>query len=270
MIIVANSPLNIEDISSEFSADSIENQILETMNSSNERYSYTNLNQLKFELGLRKNIVRSAVALSESGFNFAGFADSKVNPTYWNRDSIGGFRLKSGVTPSDAINDIYTNGNKYATECATAIMIIYYKALIDSYGEEIFNQVFNKIYLMDWNGEEPLLRDATTPKPVGDILLGDRVYFNNPDFNPQTPEWRGENAIVLPDSLYYGHGIGVHNADTIIAELNRQRKPNATQSAYLPKSAGRPDFKKLEKVYQNPPTMTRLVWSSFPTPIAEV
>ena len=45
------------------------------------------------------------------------------------------------------------------------------------------------------------------------IIPGDVVYFNNPDFDPLTPQWRGENAVVLEDGTYFGHGIGIATAE---------------------------------------------------------
>jgi protein-glutamine gamma-glutamyltransferase len=74
---------------------------------------------------------------------------------------------------------------------------------------------------------------------------GDILYFNNSDFNPDKPEWRGENVVKFDENLYYGHGIGITNAEEIIAILNKIRKPNSTRSAYLLEQASYPDFKYL-------------------------
>lgn len=269
MITVSNASFDISKIINEYPEESIESQLLNKMSVSSENYEYDNLNQLKFELNLRKEIIYSAVDLNNSGLSFSGFNDSKCNPEFWNRTNNGGFSLIENVNPDAAINDIFANGDKYATECATAIMIIYYKALLNVYGGKIFNNTFSKIYLMDWNITEPLLEEAGAPKAEKDILLGDRGYFNNPDFNPKTPEWQGENVIVLPDSLYYGHGIGITTADAIIQALNSERKEDAARSAYLLDSVGRPDFKKLSDVYYKAASRPApLVWKPFPAPIA--
>ena len=56
-----------------------------------------------------------------------------------------------------------------------------------------------------------------------DYLPGDCRYFNNPDVDPLTPEWQGENAIDLSGGMYYGHGIGIKTADKIIEILNHNR-----------------------------------------------
>ena len=70
--------------------------------------------------------MNAAHALNKSGMGFDVFHKSKCNEDYWFRTDNGGFRLKSGIKGSDAINDIYQNGRKYKTECATAMVIVIY------------------------------------------------------------------------------------------------------------------------------------------------
>lgn len=257
MITISGSAFDISSISGEYPENSVERQLLNKLSASSETYRYDSLNQLKFELDLRKEIVGAAIALNSSGLSFSVFHDSFCNPEYWDRAANGGFSLKEGVKPSEAISDIFENGGEYGTECATAMMIVYYKALLGVYGEELFNKLFPKIYLMDWDVTEPLLKEVGIPRKAADILLGDRGYFANPDVNPATPQWQGENVIVLPDSMYYGHGIGVRTAEEIIRALNANRKKNASQSAYLLDTVSRPDFKKLAGVTQSQSASTQ-------------
>jgi protein-glutamine gamma-glutamyltransferase len=248
MIRISGRPFDISEMIGEYPAGSIERQLLNTMSESSGTYQYDNLDQLKFELRLRKEIVNASAALNRSSFSFAVFRRSRCNPKYWDRTANGGFRLKDGVEPSAAIKDILVNGREYATECATAMMIVYYIALLNVFSEGLFNKTFPRIYLMNWHSLDPLLREAGTPVRVTDILIGDRGYFNNPDVAPETPELQGENVIVLPDELYYGHGIGITTAREIIQILNRNRRQGATRSAYFMDVAARPDFKKLADV----------------------
>ncbi|MCI2256567.1 protein-glutamine gamma-glutamyltransferase [Domibacillus sp. PGB-M46] len=221
---------------------SIESIILRRMNNDTAVYSYSFIGELSFELQLRKNIIISARAMNKSGVRFAVFADSRCNPQYWKLTSTGGFLLKHGVKSSDAIEDIYINSSQYAFECATAMVIIYYHALLNTIGESLFNRLFQTIYLYSWHADPDL---GIKPLYKSRFLPGDIVYFRNPDFNPQTPQWRGENAVVLEDDMYFGHGLGIKTAERMIHALNQRRIPGADQSAYLTNVVVRPSFKHL-------------------------
>ena len=265
MVIVSGQPLDISTLDQEYPEKSFEKLLLSELSESTEKYLYSSLDQLKFELQLRKEIVNAAKALSNSKFSFAVFHKSECNPEFWERTFNGGFKLKKDVKPSDAINDIFTNGDQYATECATAMIIVYYKALLTIFQEELFNKEFSDIYLMNWHSIDPLLRDVGIPKKVTDILPGDRGYFSNPDVNPKTPEWQGENVIVLPDDRYYGHGIGITTADKIINALNDNRKKDATESAQFLDTVSRPNFKKIFDVYHSASAQTAFLdWEGYP------
>jgi protein-glutamine gamma-glutamyltransferase len=75
---------------------------------------------------------------------------------------------------------------------------------------------------------------------------GDVVYFKNPDHDPDKPEWQGENAVLLGNNSYYGHGLGIKGAEGMIASLNRERVPGSRISAYLTDEALHPDFAYLQ------------------------
>lgn len=248
MILINQSPLNISNIIKKYPKNSIEHKVLITLDKSETQYNFNSLEELQFELNLRKAIVDSSIKLYRSYFGFAVFRKTKCNEKYWKRTNNGGFLLKSNVNSSDAINDIYENSQLYATECATAMVIVYYKALLDVYGKSKFDSIFTKIYLMNWHYIDRRLRDIGYMRPVNDYLPGDRRYFKNPDVDPKTPEWQGENVIDLSEGLYYGHGIGVHDAQTIINTLNETRKRGSRKSAYLMDTVGLPDFKSLFKL----------------------
>lgn len=249
MILLYNKPLDIDEMMSEYPEGSIERLVLWQMYEGKGKYRYESLDQLRFELLLRREIVQASRDLNKSKFAFAVFHKSRANDKYWDRTENGGFKLKEGVQPSDAIRDIFVSGRQYATECATAMVIVYYKALLEVFGESLFNTLFPEIYLMDWYLRDPLLKEVGIPRQVSDILIGDRGYFANPDVSPKTPELQGENVIVLPKDLFYGHGIGITTADNIINALNANRKRDATRSAYFMEEVSRPDFKRLAEVY---------------------
>lgn len=262
MIQVAGHPFDGSRIQGDYSPGSVQRQVLDAMEQSTAVYRFGSADELRFELSMRKETVDAALAQNRSGLRFATFHESKCNPAYWERTANGGFQLKQGAVPSEAITDIFTNGRAYATECATAMVIIIYKAVLAVYGDALFNKTFPSIYLMDWTIRQPLLAEIGTPKKVPELLLGDRAYFMNEQVNPETSWWRGENVIVMPGDLYYGHGVGIQTAETIIYHLNRNRKKDATVSAYLMDKAARPNYQRLFSVQQR--TESRqgpLVWS---------
>ncbi|MFF2879078.1 protein-glutamine gamma-glutamyltransferase [Gottfriedia sp. NPDC057991] len=199
----------------------------------------------EFESRLRNNITLSARAMFQSRLRFAVFTRSQCNPMYWQLMRTGAFQLRPGVKPSDAINDIYFNSSFYAFECATAMVIIYYHAVLNLIGENLFNQIFQNIYLYGWHADPDL---GISAQYSDRILPGDIVYFNNPEFNPLTPEWRGENAVVLGDGTFFGHGLGIMTAEQMIFSLNKMRWPGAYRSAYLTNSVTRPNFKHLAEL----------------------
>ncbi len=228
----------------------VQKNIYDILSRSNEVYNYESIGQLKFELNLRKSIIEAAKELDHSRLSFKVFRKSKCNNDFWHRTEEGGFKLESGVKPSDAIKDIYLHGSQYGTECSTAMVIVYYKALVDILPEELFNSLFPDIYLMNWQHLDSDLGIVDHIR-VTDYLPGDGRYFKNPDVDPITPEWQGENVFDLGNGLYYGHGLGILDADRIINALNERRLPDSTTTAYLLDSAKRPGFKRLADKYTN-------------------
>ena len=249
MIIITNNVFKVDTIITKYTPNDIEKDIITKMDLSKEHYEYNSLNQLLFELKLRNNIVIAAKNLNESDMSFKTFRKSICNSDYWIRTDEGGFILKKGVRPSAAIEDISINSSKYGTECATAMIIIYYQSLLNLFTDKFFNQLFPKIHLMNWHYIDNMLEDAGYLEKQSDYFPGDRRYFNNPDVNPVEPEWQGENVIELGKGVYFGHGIGIGNDDEIISELNKFRIKGAKTSAYLLDSAARLDFKSLSDIY---------------------
>lgn len=225
-------------------ADDIENKILLEIQKDPNFYYYRSLNELKFEITLRKNIISSAVAMNQSPVSFEVFSTSRCNPKYWTLTRAGGFSLKFDVLPADAIEDIYINGNLYGFECATAIMIIYYHAVLKSIDQYLFNRLFQNLYLYSWHADSDL---GIHSKNMDHILPGDVIYFNNPDFDPKASWLRGENAVVLDDGTFFAHGIGIQSGKEIIDILNENRKPGSKTSAYQTTHVTRPSFNYLSQ-----------------------
>ncbi|WP_421382831.1 protein-glutamine gamma-glutamyltransferase [Bacillus salacetis] len=209
---------------------SIEKKIAVKMVDAKVVYSYPANKDFLFELKYRKNMIESAKQMSGGKAVFTTFVYAACNPAYWDLTSAGGFRLKDGVNPSDAIRDIFTNSTLYAFECATACVIIYYHAVLNSIGAADFNALFQDIYLYSWHTDQ----DLGIHTFYGDhVLPGDVVYFNNPDYSPDSPWYRGVNAVAMGDGQYFGHGLGVMSDTEILEFLNKMRKDGSDQSAYL-------------------------------------
>jgi protein-glutamine gamma-glutamyltransferase len=225
--------------SSLWSSHSKNREIIKAMQQDPNIHYYQSIHELAFELTLRNNIISSAISMNLSQAKFEVFSTSRCNPQYWILTSAGGFQLRPDVLPSDAIEDIYKNSSLYGFECATAKMIIYYHAVLKSINKDMFNQLFQNIYLYSWHADSDL---GIHSKNINYYLPGDVIYFNNPDVNPETSWWRGENAVVLGDGTFFGHGIGVKTAKEIIDILNSSRKPGSTISAYQTTNVTRPAF----------------------------
>ncbi|HEX7065767.1 MAG TPA: protein-glutamine gamma-glutamyltransferase [Bacillales bacterium] len=242
MIDISGASIGLGAINEQWLALPVTREIVDTMRQSRTVYRFASPEQLSFRLAMGANIVEAAHLLNRSGVSFATFYDSRCNERFWNLTPNGGFRLKNGVEPAVALNDIFRNGPMYAFECATAMVMVMYKATLDSIGEASFNRLFSNLFLWDWEFDDDLGISWETP---ADYFPGDVRYFKNPDVNPLHIEWQGENVIAMGNGLYFGHGIGIRPAGAIIEGLNRRRKPGADESAFLMDEAGRPAFRHL-------------------------
>ena len=222
-----------------------ERMIYEIKSSAPVTYMYEKPSSLLFELRLRANILESARLLSLSGARFATFAKSTCNPWYWTRTPKGAFVLRDNVTSAEGIRDIYRNGSLYAFECATAMVIVLYRAILETVGDPIFNQRFSNLTLYDWNYDKDLFLQRIDP--LKGVLPGDIIYFENPDVSPETPWWIGENTVKMDNRYYFGHGIGIVPSEQIIAALNRNRRPGSMISAFISNIVVAPGYRAMEK-----------------------
>lgn len=243
MIIIQNQAIHQPQLEFSWATNKVMKQIINALDNNQSTFQYKDIEDLKFEVTYRQHIIHAAIELSQSQVSFATFYYSRCNPSFWAITNEGGFSLQQNVKPSDAIMDIYKKSRQYAFECATAMMIILYRAYLDTEGAEAFNQRFHSLYLYDWH------HHANFPIQTIDVdkgIPGDIRYFKNPDVNPRTPQWQGENTIQLTENSYYGHGVGIKDAQGVVNELNTHTKPGATHLPYLMKQATRPVFQKLE------------------------
>ncbi|WP_312095787.1 protein-glutamine gamma-glutamyltransferase [Niallia sp.] len=219
--------------------DHIEKSILQHMQDAHNIYSYPSLEELQFEIKMRKNIINSATEMNETKAQFTIFEQSRCNPAYWQLTAAGGFLQRLDVKPSDAIMDIYQNSSLYAFECATASVIIYYYAMLQTIGKHLFDAYFQNLYLYSWHADTDL---GLVTFYTSSFLPGDIVYFENPDFDLKTPWFRGLNAIILDDGRFFGHGFSIKTNHEIIQVLNERRIAGSNRSAELTSLVTRPSF----------------------------
>lgn len=224
---------------------SIEKTIMHQMENAPDYYSYNSVDELLFELKMRKNIIDSANEMNKSKAKFTTFTYARCNPRYWQLTRAGGFLLRPDVQPAEAILDIFQNGALYAYECATAIPIIYYHAILNSIGSRLFNSLFRNLYLYSWHTDTDL---GLVTFYGNHFLPGDVLYLNNPDYDRRTPWFRGLNAVLLNDGKLFGHGFYIRTPEEMIKILNEKRGPGSQQSAYVTKLITRPSFEYLFRV----------------------
>lgn len=183
-------------------------------------------------------MVDAAHAMGAAKHEFDG--KLTANPQVWkvSGNPMGTMKPKAGVKPSDAIGDVFANPDKYSFECATALVVLRYKAILDLVGPKDFDRICGDLKIGPWvqedhadkawkvrgKGEDG--KTAATDKDKADLKPGDYTYFKNwsvslPGYNAG---WQGENVIFLGDGMYYGHPFGIVSAEEIVDSLNEWRR----------------------------------------------
>jgi len=203
----------------------------------------------KEDIVFRQRVVEAAHGLAAGGAQFsASHTSDKVNKSLWTMGYGGKIQVRKFLPndqigkPSVALRDIFENGHDYAFECATAMMVIYHKAILDHLGDEKFDQLFSEPRMLsffrwsveddDYTAVKSLVEDdkiiKQAPKP------GAHYYFINPEASPENSAFGGENVLYLGDGLYYAHGIVgdsgsyIVTEDEIMATLSALRAPGST------------------------------------------
>lgn len=241
MIYVAGRPFQPND---SWKLTKTESLVLGALQNSPEAYSFSSDQDLWFEIKARNNIIASAKQMDEGDSSFATFRTARCNREYWNLTTSGGFLLKRQVRPADAISDIFKNSSLYKFECATACIINFYHGLLMTMGSASFNTLFPNLYLYSWHADDDL---GMYSYFANHYIPGDVVYFNNPDVDPQNPWFRGVNAITMGDDRFFGHGFRIRTENKMIEGLNKKRKPDSQQSAYLTSLITRPSYQPLAR-----------------------
>lgn len=216
---------------------------------------------LKNRLEIGKAVVSAAHDMAEAKHDFSLLSEQTFNKKYWMPEpkygkgsktgQRGTFTLKPGVKASDALLDIFDNPHKYEFECATAMVITYYKAMYDLLGPKDFDRKIGpqlRIGVWESEGNAQLDHSPGTKGKKSEIKTktkkavrpGDYAYIRNWDASKEGVEagWQGENVIYLGDGLYYGHPFGIASADEIVRHLDEWRKEGSSKSASLQDTHG--------------------------------
>jgi Protein-glutamine gamma-glutamyltransferase len=201
------------------------------------------------EIAFRSHVVIAAKALAASGASFSGSADAdKVNPALWTMGYGGRIQVRKFMPdgsfgkPSDALRDIFSNGKAYGFECATAMMVIYHKAILDHVGDDAFNKMFSEpknLAFFRWSVEDEDFTDVKelVYKPMP-LQPGSHYYYKNPDAAPENSAFAGENVLYLGNGQFYAHGIVGAEGTYLVTEreliswLSKLRKPDATTKPF--------------------------------------
>lgn len=218
-------------------------------------------NSLDFELTVRTNFVRAANELSESQLAFPSHADEGplikgLKLKHWENKGAG-ISLKKGSRPSQGIREIFEAARTEGVEaeCNTALHLVWYKGILESAGsDDQFDRLFDwrgtGEYEFDISGYDSTSPGALLPRmPAADYLPGDYRFFENPQFNPKTPAWRGENVIQMPRG-FYGHPGGMKSKEEWITFLNSHRGEDAKLKAFLSDDAQRFDWDMLKRLME--------------------
>jgi hypothetical protein len=170
------------------------------------------------------------------GNKFPSLLWKPVTPDSWTHV------VAEGVKPSRAMQDLFKHGDKYTFECATAITIVHYKAMLDLLGPEDFDRICSDLKIGAWVNEDHLQkfrqttgsRDFEASKERRDSLhVGEWGYYKNWDVSEAgfAAGWQGENVIYLGDGKFFGHPFGITTEEQVLSSLNGQRKEGSTKSA---------------------------------------
>jgi protein-glutamine gamma-glutamyltransferase len=181
------------------------------------------------DLAFRQAVVNAACALAAGGADFsASDKTDKVNSHYWGLGYGGKMSARKFMAdgtlgkPSEALNDIFMNGKQYAFECATAMMVIYHKAILDHVGAKAFDAMFSDPGMLNffrWERKDQDFVDVErlVHKPVP-LHPGSHYYYENPDASPENSAFRGENVIYLGNGRFYAHGVIGKSGTYVVTE----------------------------------------------------
>jgi hypothetical protein len=150
----------------------------------------------------RKGIVEFA---AKKKYTFAAGSAMTMNPKYWRKVGAG-WRVKPGVDPKTAMEDVNITPKKYKIACQAA----------------------TQLTMMAGSGFSPLTKDTGVGKD--DWVPGDWGYIKNTQFVPGSTAvgLEGENLIYTGGQQFWGHFSGTNTYRTLdqwIAEVMSWNTP---------------------------------------------
>jgi hypothetical protein len=166
-------------------------------------------------------------ALNDNRYSIGYGSPLSLKPQYWtwtNRIGWGGWTPNASVRPSESIAWYFSDEPRregYHTECITAARAVFCKGLLDTVGEEAFDEWFgdpntdNRSHLV-------ISHKGYAPSPLhynkriyseNQLVKGDWVYFQNCASSSSCPNigvYQGLNAITQNSSnprTYVGLGV---------------------------------------------------------------
>lgn len=190
-------------------------------------------------------MIGAGEAMGAAKHEFALIKDHTFNDKYWTPEGNGTFKLKPGVKPSEAFDDIFKNPSKYKFECATGLVVLQYKAMRDLLGKDDFDRVFSGLRVGPWQTDAGYDKHVkfeggsteATPERRGEVRAGDYGYFKNWDVSDDARKrgWQGENVVFLGEvngeRMFFGHPFGIASEKKIVDYLNSERNAGSTRSA---------------------------------------
>lgn len=201
---------------------------------------------LRRRVAIGAALVNACEEMDRARHRFSSFAEQSFSGAMWmpREGERTTFQVKPGVKPSVAVQHICAHPDEYRFECATAIVIVYYKAILELIGPEDFDRAYPELKIGPWNYDsklEPHIRLTGSSRTEAaataraSLQVGDYTFIRNWDVTREARAggWQGENVIYLGNGRFYGHPFGIATDAEIIEFLNERRMPGSTRSASL-------------------------------------
>jgi protein-glutamine gamma-glutamyltransferase len=208
------------------------------------KFEFESNDSWKAELQARAAIIQAIADLNRTPARFASANTWSLPVDSWTPVKIvgsgkvqGAFIPKKDVSAAQAIQAIFGAEKPCLLDCSSAIMIAFYRGLLQAVGEDTFNRRKDPLVICPTGVEKVTLTqgdisvpfyakevESVTLTSVADLIPGDWVYFLNfPTYetsHAKTAAWAGEHMIYAGNERYVGFGIeGALTAEEVQKEL---------------------------------------------------